>query len=154
MLTIKDLSKSVRGPNAMSDVALEVTEGEIVDLIGPNGSGKSTLLNVIAGLYMPARGSADRSERRIDGPVARPCSPARRRADLPAPVTFRKPDGGGERLARPAVRLGRRSGRGYARPCRTQRRPTGGGDGIADREGTAARHRDGCRGASRHPDSR
>jgi len=41
---------------ALSDVFLEVPEGEIVSLIGLNGAGKSTTLNVIAGLKQPSGG--------------------------------------------------------------------------------------------------
>jgi branched-chain amino acid transport system ATP-binding protein len=41
---------------AVSDVDLDVNEGEILGLIGPNGSGKTTLLNLINGLLRPSRG--------------------------------------------------------------------------------------------------
>ena len=40
----------------LSDVDLEVNEGEIVGLIGPNGAGKSTLFNVMTSFYRPDRG--------------------------------------------------------------------------------------------------
>lgn len=48
---------------ALSDVSLEVKEGEVLGLVGRNGAGKSTLLRVIAGVYRPDRGTAKRAGR-------------------------------------------------------------------------------------------
>jgi putative ABC transport system ATP-binding protein len=41
---------------ALSDVNLEVREGEFISIMGPSGSGKSTLLNIIGLLDVPTRG--------------------------------------------------------------------------------------------------
>jgi branched-chain amino acid transport system ATP-binding protein len=41
---------------ALSDVSLEVNDGEIVALVGANAAGKSTTLRVISGLVNPRRG--------------------------------------------------------------------------------------------------
>ncbi len=48
--------------NTVSDVSLEVKEGEFITLIGPSGCGKSTVLNMIAGLEKTTGG-----EIRLDG---------------------------------------------------------------------------------------
>ena len=49
MLTVSRVSVSYGGLHALTDVSLEVGEGEFVTLVGPNGAGKTTLLRAIAG---------------------------------------------------------------------------------------------------------
>jgi branched-chain amino acid transport system permease protein len=49
VLAVRDLSVSFGGVHALSDVALDVREGELVGLIGPNGAGKTTLIDAITG---------------------------------------------------------------------------------------------------------
>ncbi len=41
---------------ALTDVDLEVREGEITALIGPNGAGKTTLFNCVTSIYRPTAG--------------------------------------------------------------------------------------------------
>ena len=41
---------------AVSDLTLDVAEGEVFGLLGPNGSGKSTTLKILLGLVTPSRG--------------------------------------------------------------------------------------------------
>jgi putative ABC transport system ATP-binding protein len=43
---------------ALSDLELEIREGEFIVLLGPSGSGKSTLLNILGGLDTPTSGEA------------------------------------------------------------------------------------------------
>jgi putative ABC transport system ATP-binding protein len=42
--------------DALRDVTLTVSSGEVVGLLGPSGSGKSTLLNVIGAIIEPSEG--------------------------------------------------------------------------------------------------
>jgi branched-chain amino acid transport system ATP-binding protein len=57
LLEIEGLTTGYGGAPAIWDIALEVSEREIVAVIGPNGAGKSTLINTIAGLLRAERGS-------------------------------------------------------------------------------------------------
>ena len=42
---------------ALSDISLDVEEGEFISFLGPSGCGKTTLLSIIAGLIEPTSGS-------------------------------------------------------------------------------------------------
>lgn len=66
LLEVKDVSKRFGGITALSDVSLDVREGEIHGLIGPNGAGKTTLFNTIAGFYSVDSGSIYLDGRPID----------------------------------------------------------------------------------------
>ncbi len=46
-----------RSEPALTDVSLELAQGEVIALVGENGSGKTTLAKILAGLYPPASGS-------------------------------------------------------------------------------------------------
>ncbi|HZT52074.1 MAG TPA: ABC transporter ATP-binding protein [Stellaceae bacterium] len=41
---------------ALSDITLDIEDGERVGVVGANGAGKSTLLKMLAGIYEPVRG--------------------------------------------------------------------------------------------------
>jgi ABC-type branched-subunit amino acid transport system ATPase component len=56
VLNLTRLSLSFGGLRALSELDLEVRDGEIVSLIGPNGAGKTTVFNVITGVYEPSAG--------------------------------------------------------------------------------------------------
>jgi len=56
LLDVKGLSTAYQGLIAISDISLNVAEGEIVVVAGANGAGKSTLLKSIAGMEKPQKG--------------------------------------------------------------------------------------------------
>ncbi|KGM38103.1 ABC transporter ATP-binding protein [Streptococcus sinensis] len=57
LLDVQKLTKNFGGLTAVSDVSLELNEGELVGLIGPNGAGKTTLFNLLTGVYEPSEGT-------------------------------------------------------------------------------------------------
>jgi len=56
VLQLQGLSLSFGGLRALSELDLQVRDGEIVSIIGPNGAGKTTVFNVITGVYEPSAG--------------------------------------------------------------------------------------------------
>ena len=56
LLELRQLSKAFGGLQVISDLDLDVSEGEIVSVIGPNGAGKTTLFNLVTGIYRPDSG--------------------------------------------------------------------------------------------------
>jgi branched-chain amino acid transport system ATP-binding protein len=56
ILKAKGLSKSFGWLKAVSDVDLEIQEGELSSIIGPNGAGKSTFFNLLSGKFRPDAG--------------------------------------------------------------------------------------------------
>ncbi|MGM9632751.1 MAG: ATP-binding cassette domain-containing protein [Eubacteriales bacterium] len=57
VLEIKNLSKSFGSRRVLSNVTLDVHEGEILGYLGPNGSGKTTTIKLILGLLQLTHGS-------------------------------------------------------------------------------------------------
>jgi simple sugar transport system ATP-binding protein len=55
-LSLKNISKSYAGVQALRQVDFAVRAGEVHCLVGENGSGKSTLIKVIAGVVQPEAG--------------------------------------------------------------------------------------------------
>ena len=50
ILEMRNITKAFGGVKALTDVHLEVAEGEIHALMGENGAGKSTLMNILTGV--------------------------------------------------------------------------------------------------------
>jgi putative multiple sugar transport system ATP-binding protein len=51
ILEMRGITKTFPGVKALSDVNLDVREGEIHAIVGENGAGKSTLMKVLSGVY-------------------------------------------------------------------------------------------------------
>ncbi len=59
MLEVRNVSKIYEGKvpyRALTDINLQVEQGEFVGIMGPSGSGKTTLLNIIATIDTPTTG--------------------------------------------------------------------------------------------------
>ncbi|PZD94414.1 ABC transporter ATP-binding protein [Paenibacillus sambharensis] len=59
LLEMRGITKTFPGVKALSDVNLQVKEGEIHALMGENGAGKSTLMKVLSGVYPHGSYSGD-----------------------------------------------------------------------------------------------
>src|ERR1700716_930664 len=62
-LELEGLSARYGEAQALRDVSLHVSEGEIVTLVGRNGAGKTTLLRCVMGLHRGSPGSIRLKER-------------------------------------------------------------------------------------------
>jgi len=56
MIEVKNIDVFYDQVQALWDVSLNVSEGEVVTVIGANGAGKTTILNTICGILHPERG--------------------------------------------------------------------------------------------------
>ncbi|MBS0521024.1 MAG: ABC transporter ATP-binding protein [Proteobacteria bacterium] len=59
VLVVRSVSKSFGSVPVLSNIDLDIDEGEIVSLLGPSGCGKSTLLRIIAGLEFADAGAVE-----------------------------------------------------------------------------------------------
>jgi len=58
VLSIANLTKTyASGRAALTNVSLDIEQGEIFALLGPNGAGKTTLINIVCGIVTPTSGS-------------------------------------------------------------------------------------------------
>lgn len=61
----RGLTKSYKKRTVVSDVSIEVTQGEIVGLLGPNGAGKTTTFYMFVGLVTPDAGEIFLDDRNL-----------------------------------------------------------------------------------------
>jgi ABC-2 type transport system ATP-binding protein len=58
VISVKNLSKTyATGFQALKNINLDITKGEIFALLGPNGAGKTTLISIICGIVTPSAGT-------------------------------------------------------------------------------------------------
>jgi ribose transport system ATP-binding protein len=57
LLTVDRVSKRFAGVQALQDVSLSLSEGEVLAVLGENGAGKSTLMKILAGVQQSDTGS-------------------------------------------------------------------------------------------------
>jgi ribose transport system ATP-binding protein len=62
LLSVEGISKAFPGVQALSDLSMDVYQGEILALVGENGAGKSTLIKILSGVYQ-----SDTGEIKIEG---------------------------------------------------------------------------------------
>jgi branched-chain amino acid transport system ATP-binding protein len=67
MLTLENVSVSYGAIEALTDINLNVEQGEVVTLIGANGAGKTTTLRTITGLLDPSEGRVMYEGKQISG---------------------------------------------------------------------------------------
>lgn len=67
LLKINNLSKSFGGLKAVSNLNINIENGELVGLIGPNGAGKTTIFNLFTGVYEPTEGEILFDDKNVAG---------------------------------------------------------------------------------------
>ncbi len=67
LLKVDHVSIQFGGLKAVSDVNLELQQGELVGLIGPNGAGKTTFFNLLTGVYVPTEGTIELDGEKLTG---------------------------------------------------------------------------------------
>ena len=101
-----DVTVTVDGTTVLSDVSLDIGDGEFVGVIGPSGSGKTSLIRTIAGFTDVVRGrllldgvdvtrtkTADRDLALVaQEPALFPRRNVRRNVSFPLEVRRRDPD--------------------------------------------------------------
>jgi len=66
-VTLTNLTKEFPGAKPVTDVSLDIRDGELIALLGPSGCGKTTTLRMIAGFIAPTRGEIRVGDRVVSG---------------------------------------------------------------------------------------
>ncbi|PBB51881.1 MULTISPECIES: ABC transporter ATP-binding protein [Mesorhizobium] len=66
-ISINAIKKTFGPTSVLSNISLEIADGEFLTLLGPSGCGKSTLLRILAGLEVQTGGSVSIGDRVVDG---------------------------------------------------------------------------------------
>lgn len=67
LLRAQELTAAYGHSRALTDVSIEIGEGEIVGLLGANGAGKTTTARVLSGMIPPLQGQIEFDGKRLDG---------------------------------------------------------------------------------------
>ncbi|RTG00653.1 high-affinity branched-chain amino acid ABC transporter ATP-binding protein LivG [Serratia marcescens] len=67
MLSFNQVSAHYGKIQALHQVSLTISQGEIVTLIGANGAGKTTVFNCLTGFYRPSGGTIKLRDRHLEG---------------------------------------------------------------------------------------
>ncbi len=67
LLKVNNASMIFGGLRAVSNLTMQIDEGELIGLIGPNGAGKTTAFNMLTGVYEPSEGIITFDGQKING---------------------------------------------------------------------------------------
>lgn len=67
LLSVEHMDVAYGNARVVSDVSLNVAEGEMIFVVGRNGAGKTTLLKTIAGFMAPSKGNILFENREVGG---------------------------------------------------------------------------------------
>lgn len=66
LLEVRGISKQFSGVQALDNVSLTLSRGEVLAVVGENGAGKSTLMRILAGVTQPTSGSIIVDGKRVE----------------------------------------------------------------------------------------
>ncbi|MGV2686894.1 ATP-binding cassette domain-containing protein, partial [Clostridium perfringens] len=59
VISTRHVSKTYKGKDVVSDVSMNIKQGQIYGLLGPNGAGKTTLMKMMLNLVKPTSGEIE-----------------------------------------------------------------------------------------------